>query len=89
MGYSQATDNSFKTIQVFPIHRNTFQGIASNLNVTDYKVIHADEDTKVTLYYVDSDGNMAYTVIDLALGEDIGLADKYIALDSTGTVKVS
>ena len=81
----QTLDNSYKTIQVFPTHVNTFQGIATSMDISGYKIIHADEGCTITQTFEGASD----LVLALAEGEDVGVAISALTLTSTGSVKVS
>ena len=81
----QTLDNSYNTIQVFPTHANTFQGTASSMDISGYKIIHADKECTITqTFEIESD-----LVLTLAEGEDVGVAISALTLTSDGSVKVS
>ena len=77
-------DNSYETIQVFPIHKLTVQGVQTDLDITNYKIVHADEDGTLTFTYDTTD-----VVITVLQGEDVGIVAGFDTLTSTGIVKVS
>ena len=77
--------DSGEIIQAFPIHSGTVVGIAASLGATGFKLIHAAEDTTVTLAF--EDGNTQ--VVDLPTGEDIAIGRGCKTIDSTAVIWVS
>ncbi len=71
---------------VFPIHRYTFQGVASPETLMDksFKMVHADADGSVTVTYADA----VTKTVTLVAGDDISV-DTGVSLTSTASVKIS
>jgi len=81
----QTLDNGYETIQVFPIHKLTVQGVQTDLDITNYKIVHADEDCTLTFKYDTTET----VVINVVTGEDVGIVAGFDTLTSSGIVKVS
>ena len=71
---------------VFPIHKTTFQGIATDELLSDkpYKIIHADDDSDLTITWADN------TTLDITLiaTEDISVTQA-TKITSTASIKIS
>ena len=89
MANPQVTDSNYKTIQVFPIHKRTIQGVVTDMGIEDYRIIHADEDVKITFTFTEPDGTPNILTINLVTGEDVGFTSGFERLTSDGSIKVS
>ena len=79
------TKESGEIIQAFPIHSWTVIGDVTTLDADGFKLIHAAEDTTVTLEF--EDGNTL--VVILVAGDDIGIGRGCKTIDSTAEVWMS
>ncbi len=82
-GLSQ--DQNYSSIQAFPIHKGTVQGVQTDLDIKEFRLIHADEDTDVTITFTDA----STVVVSLLTGEDVGIGAGASTLTTSGSVKVS
>ncbi len=71
---------------VFPLHRYSFQGVASAETLSDksFKMVHADADGSITVTY-DDGVTQSVTLIG---GDDISVLTG-VSLTSTASVKIS
>lgn len=70
---------------IFPVHPNTFQGIATAETLSDkpFKAVHADEAGDVTVTFESGDITLA-----LGIAEDVSVAGA-VSVTSTTSIKVS
>ena len=71
---------------VFPMHENTFQGIAIDVVMDDkpYKIVHADEASTVTVQYKSGGSNS----LGLGAGEDVTIPGA-VSVTSSASIKLS
>ena len=71
-------------VQAFPATANTFVGTASNLDTTNYVVVHAAVDGTLTF-----DFGTDVVTLDVTAGQDIAIGNGCKTLTSSATVWVS
>jgi len=69
-------------IQAFPLHSNTFVGVANGQS--GFELIHANEDGTVTLTF-----NKASVVVPMSKGQDFAINGNCESIDSTMEVILS
>jgi hypothetical protein len=78
-------DQNYKSVQVFPIHADTYIGTATAVSTYGFKILHAEADATVTFTL---EGG-ATKVISMLAGEDVGIADIVASVTSTATIRMS
>ena len=70
---------------IFPVHKFTFQGVATNETMDDkpYKAVHADDDCEVIISFETGD-----VTLSLGKGEDISVSGA-TSITSDVSIKVS
>jgi len=74
-----------EVLQVHPIHKGTFQGIAIDLSCSEKQTDHCQADGDVTFSF--SDGTNL--IIAMVMGQDLGITEDVASITSTGSVLVS
>ena len=74
-----------QAVQAFPVHANTFQGIASDLSAANMSVLHTTVDCNVTFTFK----NTGSKTFELQAGMDLGLTRDVQTITSDGTIWVS
>ena len=72
------------TIQAFPIEANTFGGVATDLDVTSFNIVHAVADGTITFAF--PSGAIAVPVI---AGNDLAIGVGCLTITSDASVLVS
>lgn len=72
---------------VFPLHKNTFQGIAVDelMDNKPYKIVHADGICVLSVLYEDGGTPVVYNLIS---GEDVSIATGF-SVSSDVSIKIS
>jgi len=76
-------DNNKKEIQAFPIHAQTFVGVATNEEARN-KIVHANEDGDITFIFGGDD-----VVVTTVAGQDFAVSVECMGVTSTAEIIIS
>ncbi len=71
--------------EVFPIRKDTFVGIATALDVTEYNLVHFQADSNIVFTFEDA----SIKSIDFTQGMDIALPTDCVSITTIASVLVS